>query len=395
MAFPSSTSNSERRGRRVFAAMLIALGVCALLDLSCRWLLPASDVVVRNHSAREFLRAEPVPDIQIFGESVMMQSLMADALGYDANVTVRNDSIPSSGPSDTYFLIREEFAGGRLPRAIVYSHMPRSFADPATALLAGTFAEWSELPAVYAAASRPTDALYGTLARLSYLLMHRNQFQDLIRKGDTRFFTIPDVEYRYAPREADRAVNRYLSDPSAYETSIETYDGYLANKDRFPFTVSDEADQYFRRTLKLAKEHNIPVFWLSPPVAESMSKVQAESGYYDDVAEYLAPFEQAGELTVLQLRPEVYANHLFTDRVHPKAEAAIQFSCSMRRYAPVIATAIGEPTNRIRGKVPDSDFVGAPSPAFEAPALADWTSRCRGSGSSSSTIAADASVGGV
>lgn len=395
MALPLSTSSSEKRGRRVLAAVSIALGACALLDLSCRWLLPMSDVVVRNQSAREFFRAEPVPDVQIFGESVMMLSLIADSLGDGGSYTVRNDSVPSSVPSMTYYLIREEFAAGRFPRAIVYGHMPRSFDDPATALLAGTFANWSELPAVYATSSRPTDALYGTIARLSYLLMHRNQFQDLIRKGDTRFFETPDIEYRYVPGEADRVVNAYLTDPASYETSVETYDGYIAKKDRLPFAVSAESDRYFRKTLALAKMHNIPVFWLSPPIAESMSKVQAESGYYDALSEYLAPFEQADELTVLQLRPEVYADQLFRDRVHPKAEATILFSCSMRRYAPVIAAAIREPTNRIRGKVQDGDLVGSPSRSFDALVRADWRARCRNSVPSSSTISTDGPAVGV
>ena len=380
MAFLSSTFNSERRGRRALTAMLIAVGACAAIDMTCRWLLPMSDTVTRNRTAREYFRAEPVPDIQIFGDSVIDRALVADALSDGTPLTARNDALASSRPPTTYYLLREQLAEGKLPKAIVFAHIPRSFDDAFTARLAGSFAEWHELPSVYAMASRPTEAVYGTLARFSYLLMLRKQFKDLFLNGDHRFFSIPEDRFRYTPDYAREMVDSYMTDPVAYEASQETFDGTLSNRDS-TFSVSAENDEYFRKTLELAKSYEVPVFWLTPLAAETTNEVDEENGYYDELAKYLEPFEQSGDLIVLELRPEVYADELFSDYIHPKALATIQFSCSMRRYASVIAEVLGEQPKSGLSASEGRNFAGSPTRLDKEPLPRDWKDRCHDLGS--------------
>ena len=201
----SSTSSSEARGRRALVACGWALVLVVALDLSCRALLPEGWLVKQEDIIRARVESQPAPDVQVVGDSVARSGLLASAL-VDAGLVARNDAIPAGGTPKTYLLLARQFAEGRIPKALVIAHSPHTFGQIRYEVLIGSFAHWSEVPSLVVQSDSWTDALYGVLTRVSWILMHRDSLRDLMTKGDTSFFADAKVPH-YFPPDTDRVAS--------------------------------------------------------------------------------------------------------------------------------------------------------------------------------------------
>jgi hypothetical protein len=322
-------------------AVLLAAGICALVDTACRVVLPKSELLLNNEGARAFLSAAEAPDIQILGDSVVLRGLLASALGTDS-VYVRNDAVWSSRPPTTYYLLKRQFADGRIPKAIILAHVPMSFDDPFTARLAGTFAQWRELPEVYALASDWTEALYGTLARLSYMLMHRAEFRQLLVYGNYEFFvTRASTGPVYRTVDDLEMLESYFGSPVPETARGDEVEEAHVRDSLRRFEVIDEVDTYFRKILALARQHDVKVYWMTMPVSDKIAEVRQPTAFDRNLLAYLEPFERRGELTVLQGEPRAYDDYMFDeDLVHPNPYGTLNFSCDMRRHAETLRAAV-------------------------------------------------------
>jgi hypothetical protein len=319
--------------------MLLAAAACLLADVAFRALLPRSELAHRNEGARAFLSAMEAPDIQVIGDSVAFRGLVTSALGTDT-VYVRNDTVASARPSTSYYLLKQQFADGRIPKAIILAHTPVAFDDPFTARLAGTFAYWRELPEIYGMASEWTEAFFGTLARVSYILMNRAQFRLLLLDGDPTFFLTPESETRYQPSPDVLRLERYVNEPMVARAADDPLDKASTLRDLSTFRAIAESDAYFRKILVLARQHDVQVFWMTMPEPATMHHLRQQTGFDRELRAYLAPFEQSGELTFLEIEPLVYDDYMFDDSIHPNMHATVRFSCEMRRHAETLAAAV-------------------------------------------------------
>ena len=328
--------------------MLLAVALCVLTDVACRLFLPQSSYEKLNETARAYVVEQPAPDVQILGDSVAQRGIVASALGTRDRVYVRNDALGGSRPPFSYYLLRDEIKAGRVPSVLVLAHSPYSFDAPFVARMAATFLRWRELPELYATTNHKAKALYGTLARLSYLLLNRDSFRGLLTRGDYAFFVTPSSVHVFAPAsdiELTRLEN-YVSEISA-QAETATF-GFQDVPERLTrgFAVDPETDAYFRRLLALARAHGIKVFWLTLPQPRSVWVAMRSTTYEHDLLAYLGQFEASGDMTILQDTVRVYEDATFNDVLHPAPPGAAEFSCELRRFAPVLARAVQDAGKR-------------------------------------------------
>ncbi len=341
MADPSSTSSFERRGRRALWSFVWAIVLCGLVDSGFRWTLPAAKLVVRYGSARALVADSTAPDIEIVGDSVGRYGLLSSALAADDSVYVRNDAMEGSRLPFNYFLLRREFEAGHVPRAIVIAHTPYTFDAAFVARLAGTFAEWSELPEIFMTTRHWSDALFGTLARVSYILMNRASFRALL-SGDVSFFVTPETENVQTILSDAGALELVRGGVFTGETPPFPFEVGLRETYLQPFQVDAETDTYFRRLLALAKAYDVRVFWITMPVPRTVHAAQTSSDFEADMLAYLQAFEERGDLVILQGPFIAYEDSLFRDPVHLRLPAAAKFACQLRQYAPELRDLVAQ-----------------------------------------------------
>jgi hypothetical protein len=320
-------------GRRTLEALLLALALCAIVDVGCRLVFPRSGAMTRFDSARAFLAHADVPDVQIVGDSVSYWGIMASALAADESIYVRNDSLSGSLLPHSYYLLRREIEAHRAPRALVIAHTPFGLNETGAKDLAASFLDWGELLEMSATEEWPT-ALFGILSRSSYVLMNRSSFRRLFIDGDPSFFLSQPEKHLYRPTSDVRTLELYRGEffdsraPDGFVMSDISAYHHLAK-----FHVSRETHTYLRKLLALAKQNGVQVFWITTPVPRAAIEPLRGSRYEDDLADYLAQFERSGELTVIQGRFFGYDDNLFRDFIHPGPAVAVQFSCELLKLA--------------------------------------------------------------
>lgn len=304
------------------------MALCVAADVVFRLLLPPAELKVRYETARAHAVESDAPDIQIVGDSITHRTLLAGVFAADDSIYVRNDGLAGSSLPFTYYLLRRQFETGRVPRALIVAHTPLYFRQPHVARLAGAFLEWRELPDLYFRTHEWSEALFGTLARLSYTLMNQAAFKALLMEGDYRFFVSPSPAYEPASDRAQLA---------AFFASIDEPQSSPFDDLRVPrspvFQVDPDIDRYLRRLLALAREYDVQVFWITMPIPEFTAEALRRTGFESDLEDYLRQLD----MTILQAGFAVYPDETFDDLAHPRPTTAVEFSCSMRKHAARIA----------------------------------------------------------
>jgi hypothetical protein len=328
---------SDGRGRRAFHAFCWAAVFVAVADLACRLVLPAGSLVEYEDFVRARVETDPAPDVQVVGDSVARSGFIASAVT-DGTTTGRNDAIPGGGVLKSYLLLARQFAMGHIPKALVIAHSPHTFRQVRHEVVIGSFAHWNEVPELVARSDPWTDGLYGVLTRLSYFLMHRDSFRDLLTKGDAGFFLGKEQTQTTRP-DIDRI------DAFAQALATGTFDwaragGAVEDFLRHPFVVDETNDYYFRQIIALAKAHGVEVFWVTLPSPRQVIEARASSGYEPALLEYLGQFEARGDLAILRGNFGEYPDEMFRDGLHLNEAGAIRLACELRSIsAPVLAVA--------------------------------------------------------
>lgn len=337
----SSTSNSRNPGRTAFGAIGWAIALVIAVDLLCRAALPRGWLLEYEDFVRQRVESEPAPEVQVVGDSVARSGVLVSALtgGF---ATGRNDAIPAGGTPKTYLLLAKQFEAGHIPKALVIAHSPHTLGQIRYEVLIGSFAHLDEVPELFVQSEPWTDALYGVLTRFSYLLMHRDSFRDLIRRGDASFFREKITEMALPPDpERLERFRRELADGKFATSQLRPVKAGAHDK---PFEVKPMNDYYLRRILELAKVHGVKVFWLTPPFPKRVIDGRAPSNYEAQLVEYLSEFESRGELTVLRAGFIEYPDEMFRDDLHLNAAGVVRLACELSALrGPVVDAVVARP----------------------------------------------------
>jgi hypothetical protein len=326
MGRPSSISSSD--GARRLIAIVVALAVLVAIEGLFALVLPESRMVMLFKQIRQDpLRSERV-DIEIVGDSVGRSGLwphvMAGELGH--RVTVRNASMPGSGPVFSYLRLRDLIAAGDVPKYIIYSHAPVTFDMVRHSILISSFCTWPETLSMFRY-DDPYRVIYGILNRFSYTLRYRSQFKKLL-EGDATFF-IGDHPPLAGEAWYDRA-----------ERKVERHDFSVPLDEYYdkPFAVMELNRLCIRQFVALAAKHDVTVLWVTMPVPQQLYDKRERSGFMADYYDFIDRLEY-DNLIMVQREFTVDDDDLFADASHFNAEGGIAFS---RRIAGQLATLIAE-----------------------------------------------------
>jgi hypothetical protein len=298
------------------------------VELICKWCLPRSNMEVQFGEMRLRVASKSAPTIQIMGDSVAAGGILTTLVSSNRDL-IRNDALPGSGPAFSYFLLREEIAAGHVPKHLVLAHSPHTFSGTRYQVLVGRFAYWSELPELFLYCDDRSAFLYGVLTRFSYILSYRDQFQALLKKGDTRFFkSKPELPKSEEERLAE---HQALLEESAIDRRPLKEGVWSMYREQF--RVSKTNDYFFGRLMELAKANGINVYWVTMPVTERVYHSRRELNYEADLFSYLDQYVVREYLNYLQREFLVYEDEFFDDLSHLSIEGSIRFTSHLARGA--------------------------------------------------------------
>ena len=312
----SSISSSD--GARRLSAIIIALVALVVIESVFTLVLPESRMVNLFEQIRQDpLGSEPV-DIEIVGDSVGRSGLWPHVMAgeLDHRVTIRNGSMPGSGPVFSYLRLRDLIAAGDVPKYIIYSHAPITFNMVRHSVLISSFCTWPEALAMFRY-DDPYRIIYGIFNRLSYTLRYRSQFKKLL-EGDASFFT-GDHPPLAGEEWYDQALRK-----------IERHD-FSAPLDEYydkPFSVMELNRLCIRQFVTLAAKHDVTVLWVTMPVPQQLYDKRQQTGFTADYYAFLDSLDH-DNLIMVQREFTVHEDDLFADASHFNAEGGIAFSRSL------------------------------------------------------------------
>jgi len=345
-------------GRRALRALGIAVLLFIAVDLACRLLLPQGFLLRIEHLTRERMATAPAPDIEILGDSVARSGFLASALT-DEKVIARSDALPGSGPLFSYFMLRDQLSRGEIPKVLIIAHSPHVLGQLRYPLVVGGFARWREIPELAMETQWWSETAYGTLTRLSYILMHRDSFRDILTNRDFSFFREPDSRTNLISDRAELKIFRKELAEGRFDQS--KLPGAVTDFYQQRFNVTPENDRYFRRLLAMAKQHNIKVYWLTMPTPAGVLAARNKVNFEQDMLAYLRQFEASGEMTLLRPQFVVYPDNRFRDFLHLNLAGAVKLACELRGMRERIEKELPELNNSpARFSELTNYYIGAP-----------------------------------
>ena len=296
------------KNRNPLAAIFVFVGTVLVLE-SIFAFLPQNKLVgsLRSREVAEVQTAS----LEIMGDSVANGGILAEKLAslLPDGVTVANNAIPGTGPEFPYFLLKRQLVRGKAPKAIIYAPSPHTFATLRIPLLVSGYCTWPETGEVFATGLHTCETAYGALCKLSWTLRYRDELAAVV-KGDPA-------------KEAEAKLARILAKtPSKRYFPIEGA-GPMYRK---PFTCDAFNRCFVEKFLRLAREHDIKVYWVTMPtlgvVADSRKPFRFQADYYG----FLDGIANRFGTRFLQKQFLVYGDDDFKDYSHLSEAGAQRFT---------------------------------------------------------------------
>jgi hypothetical protein len=289
--------------------------------------------------------------ILCFGDSMLKNGVLPRVVAARTGGKVYNLALQGGSAPSSYFLLRRALEAKARPSAIVvdFSRQILSW-DPASSV---TPLPWADL-------LTPGEAVE---------LCREARDPDLLASILVQGLLASD-RYRYEVRShvlaclKDNLATR-IRTPRVYRRNWAVNDGGQANPKAQPFTEAvippgipplpgtwrchPVNAAYLRRFLDLASRHQIPVYWLLPPVTPGTQSVwehQGEESLYDDfIREHL---RRTPNLTVIDGRHANFPSRVFMDGVHLDHDGAVSLSVALGEALTSAGTASNSRTRWIK-----------------------------------------------
>ena len=335
MAQPSSTSSSDPG--RLARAVWLTLTCVLVVELALTF-VPENVMIRTMRQVRALLASTPAPAIQIHGDSVAQGALLASEIETElpAGVHVTNASLQGSGPEFTYFLYKHQIESGHVPGAIVIAHSPHTFTTERMGELVGAFLGWRDVPEALFQGHHFFDALYGVLCKLSFTLRHRGEIATMIKEH-----RVEGGEQWNDPIPTEAWVRKAGADAEAkWAHQAKAPLGPLHPVYLRPFVLDPAEREFLARTLALAREHHVHVYWLTLPEHVAVAAARESLGFAPAYAAFVDSLAARGEVSVLRRDFEVLPADAFSDYTHLRLPAALALSREVgREIAPSLAGA--------------------------------------------------------
>ena len=262
-------------------------------------------------------RQAPGADVLCFGDSLVKYGVLPRAI--EARTGLKAYNLATSGGTmpSAYFLLKRALAAGAQPRAVVvdFAALMLRDGDPLTLR---NYPELATLADCAELARTDGDADFLAAAAVAKV--------------------VPSYAWRFELRGAIRAgfagqSASHRAEGTAYRQRWETHRGaqptppgrvWHPSEDYLIDGVSPESwaieprnDAYLDRFVALAAEHQIPVYWLIPPLcpaAHARRAVRGADAAYDRLVR--AKLAKFANLVVLDARPAGYDDSVHIDHIH-------------------------------------------------------------------------------
>jgi hypothetical protein len=296
-----------------------------------------------GQAARRRVRGEHV---LCFGTSLtnngILPRVVEERLGKPTeNLAVFGGPIPAS-----YYLLRKALASGRRPVAVLLDSqdgpVDRDRAGDRSQTLWQHVREWPEIldlrDCLELSWSSRDAGFLGELLMSRLLPSYRARFEirdnfraGLQGKSGSSFFTIVTVRRNW---RINRGAHVVTAEPPTDDAPAGPVRQDMLVRPRAPIHPRWAHDRicrlYTRRFLELAARHEIPVFWLMPPLGprlQSLRDATGHSEYLDQVAR--AVQGRFPNVTVVDGRAARYPRQAFWDDIHLNRRGATTYSAGV------------------------------------------------------------------
>jgi hypothetical protein len=288
--------------------------------------LPESRMVDVSRAITEAITEREAPDILVLGDSVAYGSIwsveLEDVLQH--GVSAANFGIPGTNPITTYYLLRRQIENGKPPGVILYAHSPHTFVgDKSIAVQVGAFLNLAESWDLYWSGFDAFELLYGNLSRWSYTLRYRDSFRAMITRGEREFFVREERTVAFGQARMDR----YLGDDDRFRQR--NVAGLPQPPPRIlfqPFEISQRKLEFVHKTIALAADNDIPIYWVSMPMPETTFSIRSDSGFMQRYYEQVDALVAGTAMEYLQREIDVLPDEQYRDYWHLQAVTGIGFS---------------------------------------------------------------------
>jgi len=282
-------------------------------------------------------------DLLLVGDSLIKHALIPSVLRDVSGHRAENLGAARCPTLMTYFLVRRSLEAGARPRAIVFNAKP--------AVLSGgpdfTRQYWQEV-----LTARELVELFQLMPRSEYVAstLAGCMLPSLRSRLEIRSYLLAAARDGAGPlHEINRALwrNWTVNDGANVVLPQPPYHGELTAKDAQSlrpdvFYADKSNEKAIDWLLNLAHQHDIPVFWLLPPLSPNLQTARERSGAERAYENFICGYQSryAGTLSILDARHAGYPRTAFSDATHLNAKGAIAVS---RAVAKVIAPERGDP----------------------------------------------------
>ncbi|SIN81403.1 Protein of unknown function [Singulisphaera sp. GP187] len=269
--------------------------------------------------------------ILCFGSSMVKQGLLPRVVGRELGQPVYNLAMCGGPAPANYFLLRRALESGAKPAAILVEYHPGGLAvDQAHfASYWPSLLEVRELASLGQAAGDPLFFAESVVAKLLHTVRNRHELREHVQgalQGEARSFRRHNLPLQRNV-QANRGAKVIPKNPA--------FQGEIAPHLRQTLLDASWSCNrinavYIQRFLELAKQRQIPVFWIIPPFSPDLQREREQTGldarYRQFVAGWQARFPN---LTVLDGLRSGYQNSTFTDAMHFDWQGAYSFSADV------------------------------------------------------------------
>ncbi len=331
------TDHNENRShrfalfRRIPVGLLVALMVIGLVE----FMIESSSLDILNEfqwnwmiTSQAVFEADAAgSEVLCFGDSQLKLALAPQIIEQRLGKSAYNFSLVGGQASASYFLLRRVIDQGHKPEMILVNYFPQFLrSSPRDAIeLSPHLTNLSESLDLGLSTGNPE--LLGAFVTRTLLPVARNRLN--LRAMTVSCLTGDDPSRRYNKGFFHRnwRVNRGgQMMPPTFDSSDYDFNQWRALN--YPDTQFHFiALSYVDRFLKLAGEHEIPVYWVITPVSSGLGEECRRSGFDEDYSRFMkAILKRYSHVVILDSRTVDYPESAFFDPHHLAIDGAVAFT---------------------------------------------------------------------